>query len=85
MNTLITTAVTNTEFNEKAFNALSEPNKQRIEWIYRIALLAKENGKPKMEPDDFDMLYDASLVQLEIMYGRMRFEIDMEKMGIPGF
>ena len=56
----ITRTPVSDDFNVDTFNALSEESKDKVELIYYLAELQSKNKDllPKIEPEDFDFLYD---------------------------
>lgn len=75
----------NNEFNEQAFNELSEISKQKVEIIYHIALVIKEGREVDFRTisvNDFDKLYECHPRELLRMLSSAAFKIRLEKEGV---
>ena len=51
--------------NREVFLSLSQESQAKVEALYKVAVIAHNYGLQPMETDDFDYLYDKSVVELE--------------------
>lgn len=59
-------------FNRQVFERLPEEKQSKVEIIYHIASMLDSYKQPQLTADEFDILYDKSVNDLEIMSGYIR-------------
>jgi len=65
-----------TQHNTSTFNVgvwmnLSFSNRRRVEHIYKLAVIIQENGIKPLTTEQFDILYDMPVRELECYVGHM--------------